>query len=269
MEDKKLWLEDTVVPMANPETIVTTPWDTDGNQDRIKDVLLEPEIIPCPHTEWETIRPTLNPDQQKEMIANIGKKDSEGKIEIIPLKIKVFPLTAEPNGTDIIDGNHRDEKGKAPIDSGIQSTYLSPEQAKKQCAQQGKRYLTDNKDGSACLLQEEYERIMNIINHFPGETEWDKIANIKTLFGIESTGFFNYERKRLEDETHIVLSRLPNEGSTINLSRGDMEDKKVLEIFTMGDYMAEIFAGDAIGLFVTLVCEDSVPQNKDEIKKID
>jgi hypothetical protein len=45
------------------------------------------------------------------MQANIGKKDADGKMEIIPMKKKFSILKAEHNGKDIFDRSYVDRDG--------------------------------------------------------------------------------------------------------------------------------------------------------------
>jgi hypothetical protein len=55
-----------------------------------KEKTSEEEII-CPFPEWKEykkIRDRIPSDQKKLMKKNIGKKDAEGKIEILPMKKK-------------------------------------------------------------------------------------------------------------------------------------------------------------------------------------
>lgn len=246
--------EDLKITDDNKQEIVS--WTTNSLANSLNDN----EELPCPYPEWEKIWKTLNKDQQIAMKANIGKNDTEWKIEIIPLKIKVFPLTATPNGVDIVDENHRDEDGNAPIDHGIKLTYFDNNAAEKICSEQGKRYITDNKDGTPCEPKDEYARIMDFVNYLPGWNEADKLLNLITLFKLKSTGTFMQEKKKwsgLGDETHIVLSRAPK-GSPMIESTRSIEDKRIFEIYVEGDYMSEVYAVDAGPLSVTFVCEDSI-----------
>ena len=139
------------------------------------------EANPCPYPNWKEyakIRKVLTPDKQKEMQANIGKKDVEKKIEIFPMKKKFSIFTAEHNGKDIFKGEYKDKNG----DKGIKwVTYLTGKAAENECK---KQWLIP------WLLKDRAE-VAQFISYFPGESTKEKIFNFVQLFGLEKAGYLD------------------------------------------------------------------------------
>jgi hypothetical protein len=110
------------------------------------------------------------------MKKNIGKKDAEGKIEILPMKKKFWFLTAEANHIDILDEWRRDKNGEAPVDKGIRWVrYFKKESAIEECRRQGKSLLKNE------------EEVKRFIKLFPGKTTKQRVLNFVKLFGLEKT----------------------------------------------------------------------------------
>lgn len=134
------------------------------------------KVCPYPQHKWYAeLWKSLTPEQQKEMKENI-KVTTDWKIEIIKMKKKFSILTAQHNGKDIFDGDHKDKDEN----TGMKwVTYLTGQAAKRESINQGKKLLKDKSE------------VEQIISYFSWRNTKEKIFNFVKLFGLEKAGYWN------------------------------------------------------------------------------